>query len=114
MKLLTQEIKKQLPPIGTQDQEKDPMVYVKFFCPWSHWTWYAYEGQPVLDDSGSEIDFQFFGLVDGFEKELGYFNLSELESVKGPMGLPIERDLHWTPKVLEEIVPEMFRKEGHQ
>jgi len=33
---------------------------------------------PILDDSGSEIDFQFFGLVDGFEKELGYFNLSEL------------------------------------
>jgi hypothetical protein len=25
------------------------------------------------------------------------------------MGLPIERDLHWQPKTLEEIAPEMFR-----
>ena len=31
--------------------------------------------------------------VDGFEKELGYFSLRELESARGPLGLPIERDL---------------------
>jgi hypothetical protein len=24
------------------------------------------------------------------------------------MGLPIERDLYWQPKMLEEIAPEMF------
>jgi hypothetical protein len=24
------------------------------------------------------------------------------------MGLPIERDLYWKPKTLEEIAPEMF------
>ena len=35
----------------------------------------------------------FFGLVEGHVKELGYFSLSELQRVKGPMGLPIERDL---------------------
>ena len=50
-----------------------------------------------------------FGLVDGHEKELGYFSLKELESVRGPFGLPIERDIHWQPKTLEEIAPEMFR-----
>ena len=32
----------------------------------------------------------------------------ELEEVRGPMGLPIERDLYWQPKTLEEIAPEMF------
>jgi hypothetical protein len=85
------------------------IVHVKFFSPSSSWTWYITEGEPMLDDAGSEIDFKFFGLVDGFEKELGYFNLSELESVKGPMGLPIERDLYWTPKTLQEIAPEMFK-----
>jgi hypothetical protein len=37
--------------------------------------------------------------------------LKELESVKGPMGLSIERDLYWHPKTLEEIAPEMFREE---
>ena len=34
---------------------------------------------------------------------LGYFSLAELESVKGPMGLPIERDEHFKPKTLQEI-----------
>ncbi len=47
-------------------------------------------------------------MVDGYCRELGYFVLSELEEVRGPMGLPIERDLHWEPKMLEEIAPEMF------
>ena len=61
-----------------------------------------------MDDAQNEIDFQFFGLVEGFEKELGYFNLSELESVRGPLGLPIERDLHFQPKTLGEIAPEIF------
>ena len=35
--------------------------------------------------------------------------LSELESVRGPMGLPIERDLWWKPKTLAEVAPEMFK-----
>ena len=37
--------------------------------------------------------------------------LSELEEVRGPLGLPIERDLYFKPKMLEEIAPDMFRKE---
>jgi hypothetical protein len=43
-------------------------------------------------------------LVIGLEIELGYFSLSELKSVKGPMGLPIERDLHFEPKTLKELM----------
>ena len=54
------------------------------------------------------MDFRFFGLVDGHVKELGYFSLTELESVNGPMDLPIERDLHWQPETLEQIAPELF------
>ena len=110
MKLLPKEIREKLPALYSQDGKGGKaVVYAKYFTPSSSWTWLALEGEPVLDDSGSEIDFQFFGLVDGFEKELGYFNLSELESVKGPMGLPIERDLYFQPKTLEEIVPEIFK-----
>ncbi len=63
----------------------------------------------VLESGKQEVDFKFFGLVEGHEKELGYFLLSELEGVRGPMGLPIERDLYWQPKTLEEIAPEMFK-----
>ena len=55
--------------------------------------------------------FIFFGLVSGFEIELGYFSLSELDSVRGPMGLPIERDLHYVPKTLQELM-EKHRNEN--
>ena len=102
MKLLTEELRKKLPPLYSQEKLGSKAVaYAKFFTPDSNWTFWA-----------SEFDGQdtFFGLVDGHCKELGYFSLSELESVRGPFGLPIERDLHWTPKMLEEIAPEMFQQ----
>jgi hypothetical protein len=111
MKLLTQEIRKKLPPLYSQDNKGGKAVaYVKYFTPSSSWSWFATEGEPVLDESGKEVNFRFFGLVEGHEKELGYFVLSELEEVRGPMGLPIERDLYWQPKTLEEIAPEMFKE----
>lgn len=110
MKLLTQELRRKLPPSYSQDGKGGKAVaYLKLFTPLSSWTWYVTEGEPVTDDAGQEVDYRFFGLVDGHVKELGYFSLSELESVRGPMGLPIERDLHWQPKTLEEIAPEMFK-----
>ena len=55
--------------------------------------------------TASEFDGEdiFFGLVIGMEMELGYFSLSELESVRGSLGLPIERDLYFKPKTLQEL-----------
>ena len=100
MKLLTQEIRRKLPPLYSQDGKGgEAIARIKFFCPSSSWSWYATE---------FDVDDTFFGLVDGQCKELGYFSLRELEEVRGPMGLPIERDLYWQPKALEEIAPEMF------
>ena len=100
MKLLPKEIRETLPDLYAQDGKGGKaVVYVKYFSPSSSWSWYATE----FDGEDT-----FFGLADGHCKELGYFSLSELESVNGPMGLPIERDLFWQPKTLEEIAPEMF------
>ena len=100
MKLMTQEVRKKLPALYAQDGKGgDAVVNVKFFTPDSSWTWYATEFD------GENL---FFGLVDGQERELGYFSLAELQKARGPMGLPIERDLHWKPKTLREIAPEMF------
>jgi len=39
----------------------------------------------------------------GFEKELGYFSLSELENLRGLFGLKVERDLHFKPIRLKDI-----------
>ena len=100
MKLLTEELRKKLPPLYSQDGKGGKAIaYCKFFTPDSAFTWWA------LEFDGDDT---FFGLVDGQFKELGYFSLEELESVRGPLGLTIERDLYWEPKTLEEIVPEMF------
>jgi len=38
-----------------------------------------------------------YGYVRGFEDELGYFTLEELESVHGSLSLAIERDLQFKP-----------------
>ncbi len=89
MKLLTKELRAQLPGIYAQTENPDPMVYAKFFTPDAGWTWYVTEGQE------DEDDFTFFGYVKGHCLELGYFSLKELQSVRGPMKLPIERDLHF-------------------
>ena len=112
MRLLTQEIRRKLPPLYAQESKGGKaVVYLRLFTPDSGWTWHLTEGSPITDESGKEVDFHFFGLVDGQFRELGYVALSELESVRGPMGLPIERDLHWQPKTLEEIAPELFRSD---
>lgn len=96
MKLLTKEIRDKLPPLYSTEAQPDnkKMVQAKFFTPDSNWTWYA------IEFDGEDL---FFGLVSGFEIEAGYFSLSELESVRGPMGLPIERDLHFEPRPLSQV-----------
>jgi len=85
MKLLTKEIEERFKKIGSQENIKDPQIIVKFFS--GSWTWYATEY-----DQDTKT---FFGLVEGHDTELGYFSLEELESVKGPLGLGIERDIHY-------------------
>ncbi len=99
MRLLTDELRKTLPPLYTQEADPDPTVFAKFFTPDSNWTWYVTEGSPEGDD------FRFFGYVQGHEDEWGYFVLSELQSAKGPLGLGIERDLHFRPGRFNEVVP---------
>ena len=74
MKLLTKELLKQLPPLYSQENEKDPLVICKFFYPDFSWTWYA------IEFDGNDL---FLGCVAGFECELGYFSLAELKANSG-------------------------------
>jgi len=94
MRLLTNEIRRRLPPLYTTEHEKDAIAQVRFFSMWSNWVWYATEFD------GEDL---FFGLVEGFETEWGCFSLKELESVRGPGGLRIERDLYFEPTPVSEI-----------
>lgn len=99
MKLLTQENRRQLPALYSQENEPDPIVQVKFFMPGFGWTWYATEFD------GEDM---FFGLVIGQETELGYFTLAELQAVTGRFGLKVERDRYFKPAKLSAV------KELHQ
>ena len=47
----------------------------------------------------------FFGFVVGLEGEFGYFLLSELESVRSPLGLGVERDFAFREGRLTDVVP---------
>ena len=93
MTLLTKEMKAKIPPLYSQENVSDPIAHVKFICLWSEWTWW------VTEFDGKDL---FFGKVKGFETELGYFRLSELEAVEGPGGMQIERDLFFKPVPLSQ------------
>jgi hypothetical protein len=99
MKLLTEELRARLPRLYAQEAAAEPTVYAKFFLPGTDWTWYVTEGSP------QENDFLFFGFVVGLESEFGYFLLSELEAVRSPLGLRVERDLAFREGKLTDVVP---------
>ena len=94
MKLITKKIMKQIPAIGKSG--KEPIVYLKLFCPWNCWTWYITEYSPE--------DKIAYGYVVGHEKELGYISIEELESIKHFSGLKIERDIYFEPEKLNVII----------
>lgn len=98
-KLQSQDMYHQNGP-GRELSADESMVYVKFFTPDAQWTWFAVSASQCPDTG----NVQFFGLVKGLETELGYFWLSELESVRGPLGLAVERDLYWTPVPLSDLM----------
>lgn len=96
--MLTKAIAKKLPKMYSTEHinAPDKKIIVKYFTPWTSWTWYAAEYDPE--------ERRFFGYVDnGRDGEWGYFSLDELESVKGPWGLKIERDYHFGPTKFSEI-----------
>lgn len=104
MKMMTAAIASALPKLYATDGVKaeDKTVVAKYFQPWGRWTWYVVEGQEEETEEYGKT-WLFFGYVEGIEGEWGYFTLAELESVRGPMGLRIERDIHWTPTKFSEI-----------
>ena len=70
---------------------QDKLIYLHFYIGGCDWYIAEFDGEDT-----------FFGLVKGFETELGNFSLSELTKAKGPMGLSIERDRHFRPMTVGE------------
>ena len=91
------DLKAQIPPLYSQENVKDPTVWMKLFTPWSNWTWFITEGEE------RDGDYLMFGYVVGQSKEWGYVSMNEVRSVKGPFGLKIERDIHFSPKPKSQV-----------
>ena len=92
MKLITKEIEEKLlnSPIGSTDGKgKDAEVIVKYFNPIGSGTWLITEGERQPDG-----DWLLFGYCNIFDWEWGYVLLSELQNVRLPLGLTLERDLY--------------------
>ena len=96
MQLLTKRLFEQLVSNGAENADRmlsgrpeaDHTPVVKLFTPDGPATWLLSE----LDPRDTDLA---FGLCDLGYPELGSVRLSELASLRGRLGLPVERDLHF-------------------
>lgn len=85
-----------IPDLYETEDIVDPICPIKLFTPDSNWSWF------LLELSKEDKDY-CFGYVVGLVSELGYFTLSEIEEVNGPLGLQVERDLSFQTIPLSKV-----------
>ena len=102
--LIPEEILKSIPDLYETERALNPICIIKLFTPDSTFAWHLIE---LSKDDMSTC----YGYVDsGFDKELGYFSLKEIESIKGPLGLKVERDVSFNPTALSLIISNSRRE----
>lgn len=94
--LIPKDLLNQIPDLYDTERAINPICHIKLFTPTSIFTWF------IIEISKEDMD-SCYGFVKGFESELGYFSLSELESIKGALGLGVERDIFFKPTALEIV-----------
>lgn len=97
-RLIPQTLLSNIPNLYDTEGVLDPLCHVKLFTPDSNFTWYIIEISKEEKESST-----CYGYVQGLENELGYFSLNELASIRGPLGLKIERDLSFEPTPFSKI-----------
>jgi len=104
-KLVIGSVRKKLPPLYSQEKEKDPMVYLKLFSPYmamGYWLITEFDGDDTM-----------FGAANtGHGWELGYSSLKEMEGAKYKGVQAIERDMYFKPKKLSAAKAEIARSRG--
>ncbi len=102
MKLLTEKIKKKAKEqyqYGSDIDKQD--VVAKFFNPMGEGTWY-------LLNMDKDEDYAW-GIVDWIGLEMGSFSMKELQSIKLPLGLTIERDLYFPEVPAAELWSDLVK-----
>ncbi len=79
-RLIAEIKKREIPPLYTQENTADPMIYLEISLLQFPWRWYVSECE--IEESG---DVLFFGFVNGDFDEWGYFRLSEMEDTRCPL-----------------------------
>lgn len=100
MKLLTKAIEKKLLANQYESRGMSPIenekVVVKLFAPSGSATWWIYS----MDKNGD-----CFGVAQISDREYGYFNIHEITKLRvKPFGLPVERDMYYTPETFGELL----------
>lgn len=93
MKLLTKQLCEKLNAAGYNNQ----VPICKFFVPWGAGTW-------LITGIEDDILYGWADLGMGCVEWGGIGTVEELEAIKGPFGLGIERDLHWIAPTAEEDI----------
>ena len=104
MKLLTKDISDKLQEQFPKGADFDQLIVAKFFDPCGSWSWY------LMNEDPEDPDY-LWGIVKGFEIEMGSFSLSELSEYRGKWGLGIERDTGFKPIKAVELWNKLNRGE---
>lgn len=99
-KLLTAEIAQRLPKHDDVVSLDHAVVQCKFFVPGTLHRWYVLTGEPTKDGNWN---FLGYATCDSDGGEFGGFTLSELESIEGPFGVRVERDLYFEPVPISSV-----------
>ena len=94
MELIPKELINTIPKLYETEEQTDPIAHIKLFL--DGWTWF-------ITEISIDNNICFGYVISPFGAELGYFSLEEIKSIKGTLGIGVERDLSFKPTKLSII-----------
>ena len=94
MELIPKNLLNRIPKLYETEEQNNPIAYVKLFL--DGWTWF-------ITEISIDNNICFGYVISPFGAELGYFSLEEIKSIKGSLGIGVERVLSFKPTKLSII-----------
>ena len=103
MKLMTKAIQEKAEKQYDLGSDLEQKVVAKYFDPAGNWKWF-------LMNKHKDDDY-CWGIVKGNAIEMGSFSIKELENIRLPFGLTIERDTSFKPMKAQDVWDKLNRGE---